>query len=160
MRRHLSTKTAWWVAVTGWLATLLLLGVWSAASSPATVREQRDIVAAKEVIDTVVGQVSGQLPAGWNFFDDGYQDEACRVTVVRDGIAATRTLSLSGPAGTESDAVSRVASGLDGATLRPGSGPPDGFFFDAGEFVSVRARVAGPGSVVIVLKTGCRPVSR
>ena len=162
MRRRLSTEDArvsrlWWLLIAAWSVLLLGLGVWSAGRSPATVREQRDIVAAKRVTDTVVARLTGGLPAGWHAFDEGYREEVCEVSVVRDGVAATRTVSLSGPTGTESGLISHLASGLDGAVLRPGSGAPQGFFYDAGEFVAVRGRVTAPGAAVVELKTGCRP---
>lgn len=158
--REVARKTRarlWWLVIAAWAVVLVVLGVWSAMRSPATVREQRDIDAAKAVIDRVVGDVSGRMPPDWQLSDEGYREEGCEVTVARDGLRVTRTVSLSGPAGTESRVVSHLASGLEGAAVRPGEGAPEGFYYDAGEFVAVRGRTVSPGSILIELKTGCRP---
>lgn len=154
---HRGRGRLWVFVIAAWAVVLVVLGVWSAMRGPATVREQRDIDAAKSVVDRVVGEVSGQVPPGWRFFDDGYRHEVCEVSFARDGVMATRTIILSGPSGTESEAVSHLASGLPGASVRPGVGPAEGFFYDAGEFVAVRGRTVSPGEIVIELETGCRP---
>ncbi len=147
----------WWTVAGAWAVLLVVLGAWSAFHSPATVREQRDIGQAKAVIDQVVGRLSANVPAGWQFYDEGYREESCKVSIVREGVLATRSLSLSGPVGTESGTITRLASGLDDASVRPGDGPAEGFFADAGEFVAVRGNITAPGSVGVELRTGCRP---
>jgi hypothetical protein len=153
----LSTRKLWWTVAGAWAALLVVLGAWSAFRSPATTREQRDLGQAKTVVDQVVGRLSGTVPADWHFFDDGWKEEPCTVSVVRDGVLATRSLSLSGPVGSEPGTISRLASGLDDAAVRPGEGPPEGFYADAGEFVAVRGRITAPGSITVEIKTGCRP---
>lgn len=140
-----------------WAVLLVVLAVWSAMRSPATVREQRDIDAARQTIDQVVGKLSGNVPADWDFFDDGYLDEPCKVSIVRDGVITTRTLSLTGPGGEESGLITHLASTLDDAVVRPGEGPAEGFFADAGEFVAVRGKITAPGEVIVEVRTGCRP---
>jgi hypothetical protein len=153
----LSTRKLWWTIAGAWAVLLVILGAWSSVRSPATTREQRDLGQAKAAVDLVVGRLSGNVPADWRFFDEGYRETPCEVSVVRDGVLATRSLTLTGPVGTESGTISRLASTLDDAAVRPGEGPPEGFYADAGEFVAVRGSITAPGSITIELKTGCRP---
>ncbi|WP_162908240.1 hypothetical protein [Allorhizocola rhizosphaerae] len=153
----MSTRSLWWTIAGAWGVLLVILGAWSSFRSPATTREQRDLGQAKATVDQVVGRLSGNVPADWRLFDEGYREEPCEVSLVRDGVLATRGLALSGPVGSESGAISRLASTLDGASLRPGEGSPEGFFADAGEFVAVRGSITAPGSITIQIKTGCRP---
>lgn len=150
-------KWLWWLVGSAWALLLLGLGVWSAMHSPATVRDQSPISSGKATIDRVVGEVRGDLPDRWRFDDDGYHENPCRITPMRDGAAATRTLTLSGPEGTEAEALTKLAAGFGDVRLRPAEGTPEGFYVDAGNFVAVRAQVNGPGIVVLELKTGCRP---
>jgi hypothetical protein len=157
MCRPLSTKRIWWLVIAAWAALLLGLGFWSALHAPATVRDQSDAGQARQVMDQVVGKVSGNVPADWHFLDDEYHEEACDLSVVREGIEVNRTLSLSGPSETERETLGRIASTLPDARLRPSSGQPEGFFADAGGFVAVRGKVTGPGTITIELNSGCRP---
>lgn len=132
---------------------LVGLGFWSSVFGTPTVRDQGPIGAGKSTIDRVVGQVNAHVPAGWLVDDAGYLENACQVTPWRDGVTASRTLTLSGPAGGEDQTLAQVASTLDGAKLSD----HQSFFYDAGDFVSVRGRVSGAGTVGILLSTGCRP---
>ena len=143
--------------IVAWGLLLLALGTWSALRGPVSVREQSDLGSAKQVMDQVVGRISGNVPPDWQFFDDGYREEPCRLTVVRDGRRANRSLRLSGPPATESDALTHIASAVGQARLKPVNGPAESFYADAGTFVSVRGQVEGPGAVVVELSSGCRP---
>jgi hypothetical protein len=145
------------VVIVAWGLLLLALGSWSALRGPVTVREQSDLGSAKQVIDQVVGRISGSVPPDWQFFDDGYREEPCRLTVARDGRKATRSLRLAGPPATESDALTQIASTVGEARLKPVNGPAESFYADAGTFVSVRGQVEGAGSIVVELSSGCRP---
>jgi glutamate synthase domain-containing protein 1 len=141
-----------------WFLLLLGLGFWSALRSPATVREQSDLGSAKQVMDEMVGRISGNVPADWQFFDEGYRDESCELTVVRDGRKTTRSLRLTGPPATENDAVSQLATtiGGDDARVKPVNGPAESFFADVGEYVAVRGQVDGPGVIIVQMTSGCR----
>jgi hypothetical protein len=143
----------WWLIGGGWALLLLALGVWSSMRGPATVRDQSPITMGKSTIDHVVGQVSAQVPAGWLLDDAGYQESSCRLTPWRDGVSASRTLTLSGPSGGEGQTLDKVASTFDDSRVKPG----ESFYLDAGDYVSVRGRVTGAGTVGILLSTGCRP---
>ena len=136
---------------------LVGLGAWSAFRSPATVRDQSTVASGKATIDRVVGQVSDELSGPWRLDDGGYQENTCSITPMRDGKTATRTVTLSGPEGAEQAELARMADQFDSrirahrlVSVRP-------CYFDAGNFVAVRARDNGPGIIVVELKTGCRP---
>lgn len=142
-----------------WGVLLVGLGFWSALRSPPTIREQSDLGAAKQVIDGVVGRISGDVPRDWQLFDEGYLEESCELTLIRDGRKVTRSLRLAGPAATENDAVSQIATTVGGEDLRvrPVNGPAETFYADAGEYVAVRGRIDSPGIIVVQLTSGCRP---
>jgi hypothetical protein len=143
----------WWLIGGAWALLLVVLGVWSSFYGQPTIRDQSPITAGKNTIDRVVGQVSASLPAGWLLDDSGYQQTPCDLTPWREGVVATRMLTLSGPQGGEPAALSKVASTFDDARVSAG----ESFFYDAGDFVSVRGRVTGAGTLGIKLSTGCRP---
>jgi hypothetical protein len=156
----LSTRTrVWWVVIVAWALLLLGLGLWSAMRGPTSVREQSDLGSAKQVMDETVGRVSGNVPPDWQFFDEGYREEPCELTVIREGRKATRGLRLTGPPATENDALRQLAAtvGGDDARVRPVNGPAESFYADAGEYVAVRGQIDGPGVVTIQLTSGCRP---
>jgi len=142
-----------------WGVLLLGLGFWSALRSPPTVREQSDLGSAKRVMDEVVGRISGNVPADWQLFDEGYREESCTLTLIRDGRKTTRSLRLTGPAATEGDAVSDLATtvGGDEARVKPVDGPAESFYADAGEYVAVRGQIESPGVVAVQMTSGCRP---
>lgn len=144
----------WWAVVAAWALLLMGLGAWSAFNSPATVRDQSTVASGKATIDRVVGSISDQLPAPWRLDDGGYQENTCSITPMRDGKTATRTLTLSGPQGAEKEQLQRLANQFDS---RIKTTDRSAFYFDAGNFVAVRARDNGPGIIVVELKTGCRP---
>jgi hypothetical protein len=143
----------WWLIGGGWALLLVVLGVWSSFRGVPTIRDQSPIGTGKKTIDRVVGQVGSSVPAGWLMDDSGYQESPCDITPWREGVAASRTLTLSGPSGGEGETLSHVASTLDATRVRTG----DSFYYDAGDFVAVRGRVTGTGTVGIILTTGCRP---
>jgi hypothetical protein len=145
--------------IIAWGVLLAGLGFWSALRSPPTIREQSDLSAAKQVMDEVVGRISGETPNDWQFFDEGYSEEDCELTLIRGGRKATRNLRLTGPAATENDAVAEIATTVGGEDLRlrPVNGPAESFYSDAGEYVAVRGQVDSPGVIVVQLTSGCRP---
>lgn len=149
----------WWIIIglAAWGLLLLGLGTWSAFRSPPTIRDQSSIGDAKRTIDETVGRMSGGLPSGWSLTEDGYEQNRCDLSVLRDGVQGGRRLTLSGPSGSESAAIEQIAATLPDASLRPGVGAPQGFFADAGTFVAVRGKIEEPGMIVINLTTGCRP---
>jgi hypothetical protein len=156
----LSTRgRVWWVVIVAWGLLLLGLGFWSALRSPPSIREQTDLGSAKRVMDEVVGRISGNVPADWQFFDEGYKEESCELTVVRDGRKATRSLRLTGPPATENDTVTSLATtvGGDEARVKQVNGPVESFYADAGDYVAVRGQIDGPGVVIVQLTSGCRP---
>jgi hypothetical protein len=149
-------KHIWWIVGGAWALLLVGLGAWSAFNSPASVRDQSTIASGKATIDRVVGQISDELSGAWRLDDGGYQENTCTITTMRDGKAATRTVTLSGPEGSEEAELTRIADQFD-SRLRGSGTSSASLYFDAGNFVAVRARDNGPGVIVVELKTGCRP---
>jgi hypothetical protein len=146
----------WWVVGGAWALLLVGLGAWSAFNSPATVRDQSTVTSGKATIDRVVGQISDELSEPWRLDDGGYHENTCTITPMRDGTAATRTVTLSGPEGSEEAELVRLADQFD-SRIRSSGTSASAVYFDAGNFVAVRARGNGPGVIVVELKTGCRP---
>ncbi|GIH11334.1 hypothetical protein Rhe02_94010 [Rhizocola hellebori] len=146
----------WWIVGGAWALLLVGLGTWSAFNSPATVRDQSTVVSGKATIDRVVGQISDKLSEPWRLDDGGYQESTCSITPMRDGKSATRTVTLSGPDGSEQAELVRLADQFD-SRIRSSGTQASSLYFDAGNFVAVRARDHGPGVIVVELKTGCRP---
>ena len=148
-----NSSRRWWLIGGAWALLLLALGVWSSMRGSATVPDQSPIATGKMKIDQVVGQVNASVPAGWLVDDGGYLETTCRRPYWHHHVAASRTLTLSGPAGTERDALSKVASALDNTHVADNNS----FFYDAGDFIAVRAEANGAGTIVMTLSTGCRP---
>jgi hypothetical protein len=146
----------WWLIGGAWALLLLGLGAWSAFNSPATVRDHSTVASGKATIDRVVGQISDKLSEPWRLDDGGYRESTCSFTPTRDGKAATRTVTLSGPEGAEKDELERLAKQFESRVRNTGA-VGSNFYFDAGNFVAVRARDNGSGVIVVELKTGCRP---
>jgi hypothetical protein len=145
----------WWIVGAAWALLLLGLGAWSAMRSPATVRDQSTVASGKATIDRVVGEISDKLSDPWRIDDGGYQESGCSITPMRDGQAATRTVTLSGPQGSEQAELARLADQFD-SRIRSSGTSNASVYFDAGNFVAVRARGHGPGVIVVEFKTGCR----
>jgi hypothetical protein len=114
------------------------------------------VASGKATIDRVVGQISDKLSEPWRLDDGGYRESTCSITPTRDGKAATRTVTLSGPEGAEKDELERLAKQFESRVRNTGA-VGSNFYFDAGNFVAVRARDNGSGVIVVELKTGCRP---
>jgi hypothetical protein len=151
----------WWILAAAWGLLLLGLGVWSAQNSPPTVREQSDLASGKKTIESVVDQatatITGAVPAA-KLADGGYQENVCEITPMRDGKTAVRALTVTGANGNEAEVLRALRERWPGASLQPGVGLPDGLFYDAGNFVLVRGKVTEPGTVVLEMLTGCRPL--
>ncbi|MEV0460673.1 hypothetical protein [Catellatospora methionotrophica] len=146
----------WPVLVGAWALLLLVLAIWSARNDPPSLRDQTTAASAKATIDQVVGQVTAGVPAGWTIQDKGYAEKACSLSAAREGVALTRTLTVSGPVGGESATVEALAATLPDAVTRPADGPKEGFYHDAGNYVAVRGKVLGEGAVSVDLSSGCR----
>jgi len=159
-RKPLSTNKSrlWWLVGGAWALLLLGLGAWSAFNSPASIRDQSTLASGKGTVDRVVGQISDELSEKWRLDDGGYYENTCSITPMRDGKAATRTVTLSGPGGGEEAELGRLAEQFD-SRVKTTDSSVSSVYFDAGNFVAVRARENGSGVIVVELKTGCRPTN-
>jgi hypothetical protein len=151
-------RRLWITLVAAWALLLLGLAVWSARNDPPSLRDQTTLASAKATIDATTAQVVAAVPTGWQVNDEGYRDSACELSLVRDGVATVRTITLSGPAGAEPAALAALAERLS-AAVRPPSGPASSFSYDAGNYVLVRGNTGPAGTLVIQLTSGCRAKS-
>ncbi|GAB4060322.1 hypothetical protein [Catellatospora paridis] len=146
----------WPALVAAWAVLLVGLAVWSARNDPPSLRDQTTAASAKATIEEIVGQVTARVPAGATIQDKGYAEKACSLSAARDGVSLVRTLTVSGPVGDESGTIVSLAAALPDAVTRPADGPKEGFYFDAGNYVAVRGKVTGEGTVTVDLSSGCR----
>ncbi|WP_212827998.1 hypothetical protein [Catellatospora sp. TT07R-123] len=146
----------WGSLVAAWAVLLLVLAFWSAFHDRATVHDQTTIAEARATIDQTAGQLLRQVPPGWVVDDQGYADSSCSLTSARQGTDTVRTITLSGPVGDESRALTALVAGVPDVSVRPGEGPAEAFFFDAGDFVAVRGKITGEGTLALDLSSGCR----
>jgi hypothetical protein len=151
-------RRLWITLISAWALLLLVLAVWSARNDPPSVLDQTTLADAKVTIDTVAGDVIGAVPVGWQFQDEGYDDGVCELSLARDGAATVRTVTVVGPEGGESGALRAIGEKL-AARMKPTSGPATSFSHDAGNYVLVRGKVTGPGTLEVVMSSGCRAQS-
>ncbi len=149
-------RRLWTALVTAWALLLVVLAIWSARNDPPSLRDQTTLTGAKATVEQAMGTVTARIPAGWTVQDGGYAERDCRLSAARDGVNATRTLTLSGPVGAEPGTVQDIAAGLPDAQTRPADGPKEAFYWDAGNYVAVRGEVSGEGTVTVEFMTGCR----
>jgi hypothetical protein len=153
------TGRRWLIAVAVvWAAALLVGGVVSSRTDPATAREHSPLDQGRRTLDGAVTAVLAAAGSGVTAEVAGYElATGCRLTVSRDGATLERAVLLTVPAGQEPALLDRMAERLPagwGARHFEASGR---LIADAGDFVSVRAEPAGPGRVEVRMSTGCRP---
>ncbi|GAA1598647.1 hypothetical protein GCM10009828_025580 [Actinoplanes couchii] len=147
---------AWGVLLTGAV-------FWSVRNDPATVPEQRDIGQALPVLRTVAGTVVEVVQdERWVLRIGELRLTECAITPVRDGLEATRDVTLYVPEGEAQEALRGLADGLPAAygasVLATRGGTRLSFFADAGEYVGVRAEAQSQDQVLnLSVFTGCRP---
>ncbi|MBV1855411.1 hypothetical protein [Catellatospora tritici] len=149
-------RRLWSWLVGAWAVLLLALAVWSAVHDRPTVQDQTTIASARATVDQTAERLLRQVPPGWVVDDQGYADSTCDLTAARTGTSTVRTITLSGPVGDESRTLTALVAGTPDVSMRPGEGPAESFFFDAGNFVAVRGKITGDGTLALDLSTGCR----
>ncbi|MDG4768229.1 hypothetical protein O7632_29680 [Solwaraspora sp. WMMD406] len=144
-----------------WIALLAGLAVVSTGEDAPTVREQRGIDEARPVADRSVADLATAIGAA-GVIEIGPEEivEGCRITPIRPGAQLTRMLTAytapdDGPA--LLDQIARRLPARYAARTRQNSPDDVRFVADAGEFVSVRGQLVGPGVVHLRISTGCRP---
>jgi hypothetical protein len=149
-------KRTWvFAGISAWAVLLLVLAVYSYRHDPATVPGQTTVAQARATMDRVTGElqaVSSSLQIG------EYAEQPCDITNAREGLALRRELTFSTQPGGEAVLVRSLAAGLPAAYHARASASDDtvSLYADAGMFVTVRARKAEPGQVVVTLASGCR----
>jgi hypothetical protein len=152
------------VAVVAWAVLLVLVAYVSVRRDEPTVREQRTLGEAAQIVDRAVGELVVAAGAGVVVEMSGRRvEEGCRITPMRDGAKLTRTLTVRTAEAAEPPLLDRIARDLPPdyrAAARHGSGGTSHTLrADAGEFVAIRGTLGDPGVVTLTVTTGCRPKS-
>jgi hypothetical protein len=154
------------VVVLAWAVVLAGFAAWSVRNDPPTVPEQRDIAQALPVVERATGAVLAAADAADRVVTLGGLefDRDCALTPVRDGVEATREITVRVPAGalpTTLDAIARALPADYAAAVRQHSGGTRyGLRADAGEFVGVDAAADADATVfTLLVSTGCRPLA-
>jgi hypothetical protein len=159
-------RRRWWLigTVAAWALVLGLVAIWSAVHDPPTVPEQRTIAEALPVLQQATGAVLAAATGPGRAVALGTTKLAggCRITPVRDGVEATRDVTMYVPAGQARPALDAVAKGLPaGYRARvAGTGTRVGLHGDAGSYVAIDADTLANAQVVTLgVSTGCRPAA-
>ncbi|MEU1685918.1 hypothetical protein [Micromonospora sp. NPDC005707] len=155
-------RLRWLVAATAaWAVLLAGLTWWSVRHDPPTVKEQRSLDQAGPVVDRALGRLTAAVGRdGVPALLPDRIERGCRVTPLDDGIELERGVAVAVAGDDVRQLLQRVADRLP-ADWRAGvssfGGEPR-LRADAGEFVAVEGRSAGPGRVLLTATTGCRPM--
>jgi hypothetical protein len=150
--------------VAAWIVAVALLGWWSVRTDPPTVAEQRDIADALPVLDRAAGAMFAAATADDRavVLGDLRVSRDCTVTPVRDGVEATRDITVYVQADRALKALQEIAAAMP-AEFRAEAGSSSGgrrvgLHADAGGFVAIDA-AADANTQVLQLRasTGCRP---
>lgn len=162
-----ATKRRWWLIglVAAWLAVVAGLAVWSVGHERPTVPEQRDLGlavtdlqrAAGFVYAAATGEGRAAVLGPVEFSGD------CRVTPVRSGLVAARTVTVYVADGGAVEAVEDIAARLPASfqvdTGVSHAGTRLSFFADAGDFIAVESSGSSAATAFsLQLSTGCRPL--
>ncbi|MDO3684721.1 hypothetical protein [Micromonospora sp. C28ISP2-4] len=155
-RRRVRRLTAVTVA---WAVLLAGLTWWSVRTDAPTVKEQRSLDQAGPVVDRAVGELTAAVgAAGVPALLPDRLERGCRITPMDDGATLERGVEVA-IGGDVREVLRGIADRLPPG-WRAGVSMLDGeplLRADAGEFVTVEGRAAGPGRVLLTADTGCRP---
>ncbi|WP_249999497.1 hypothetical protein [Actinoplanes sp. M2I2] len=162
------SRRRWWLvaAVAAWIVVVGVLAVWSVGHERASVPEQRDIGLAVADLQRATGVVyaaaSGDDQAV--VLGELQLSPDCRITPVRRGLAAARTVTVYvGGGAAAGEAVEALATRLPAAYLvdvgRSNGGTKVSLHADAGDFVGIdMSGLSGEKVFTLRLTTGCRPI--
>ena len=158
----------WWpvALVVAWALVLAGFAVWSVRHDPPTVPEQRDIAEALPVVERATGAVLAAADAADRVVTLGELsfDQDCALTPVREGVEATREVTVriaDGKLPATLDAIRRALPAEYATAVRKNSaGTRYGLRADAGEFVGVDATTDADATMfTLLVSTGCRPLA-
>ncbi len=145
-----------------WAVFLLVLAYLSVRRDEPTVREQRSLAQATSVVDRAVGAlVVAAGPDVMVELADRRVRTGCRISLLRAGAILDVQVVVRGAAADGPVLLDRIAerlpSGYRAGVRRGEGGAEPTLRANAGEFVTIRGGVTGPGVVTLTLGTGCRP---
>ena len=161
-------RRRWWLTaiVVAWALGLTGLAVWSVRNDPPTVPEQRDIAEALPVLQRATGFTLAAAEAPDRVVTLGALafDRDCALTPVREGVEASREITVRVQAGQVPGALQDIARALPAgwaATARNNEARTRyGLRADAGEFVGVDTTTdADATAFTLLVSTGCRPLA-
>ncbi len=161
-------RRRWWLTavVVAWALVLVGLAVWSVRNDPPTVPEQRDIADALPILQQATGHTLAAADATDRVVTLGQLsfDRDCALTPVREGVEASRAVTVRVQAGQVPGALKAIAQAMPGryaATVRHNEADTRyGLRADAGEFVGIDSTTDKDATVVTLLvSTGCRPLA-
>ena len=161
-------RRRWWLTavVAAWALVLAGFAAWSVRNDPPTVPEQRDIADALPVLQRATGLTLAAADAADRVVTLGELsfDRDCALTPVREGVEATREITVRIQAGQVPGALQAIARALPAeyaATARHNKARSRyGLRADAGEFVGLDTSAdADATAFTLLVSTGCRPLA-
>lgn len=160
-------RRGWLVAVVAaWIAVLAVLAVWSVDNEPPSVPEQRTLEQALPELARATGAVLAAAggPGRAVVLQRLDTSATCDVTPVREGVDATRDVTVHVRDGEARAALDGIAAGLPAAyraAVTSGrAGTKLSLHADAGNFIGIDADAEAVGKVLTVrVSTGCRPLA-
>jgi len=160
-------KRRWWLIgiVVGWVLVLVGQAFWSVRNDPPTVPEQRDIARALPVLQRATGAMLAAADGTGRAVVLGelHLVSGCRITPVRDGIEATRAVTVYVQADQAPQVLDAIAAALPrdyrAAVAQSSGGTRVELQADAGGYVAIDADTPADEQVfTLEASTGCRPV--
>jgi hypothetical protein len=144
-----------------WALVLGVTGYLAARSGAPTAREQTSLAQARDRVDRALAAVATAAgPDAVAALSSYTLDAGCRITAARKGTDLSRVVRLYTAAGGERALLDRLAAALPGdfraRVPRPIGSATPALRADAGGFVALRGRAAGPGEVRVEAEAGCR----
>jgi hypothetical protein len=157
----------WLIAlVSAWAVVVAAVAVWSIRHDPPSVSDQRDIKQALPYLENATAAMltaadgPGQVVVlGELTFTSG-----CRITPVRSGVAAGRTVTVHIRADQAPDAFIKIAQGLPASFKAQAKhntlNTRQDLYADAGGYVAIEATAQSDDTVLSLrADTGCRPTA-
>jgi hypothetical protein len=152
--------------VAGWVLVLAALAVWSVRHDPPTVPEQQKLADAVPVLQRAAGSVvvAAQGPGRAVVIGALQISHGCRITPVRSGESASRSITVHVQADQARAVLDAIAASLPAgyraSAAHYNGGARVALHADAGHYVAIDAdSPATAQAFSVVVSTGCRPDS-